>query len=118
MFEGGAWTWDTYYTYGKSESETFVRDWESDNRLAMALDSVIDPISGDPVCRIDSSDPSYTEWLWDEVPGSGTILPFVRPDIQEKFVTFYTVALAEDFPDATPAQLEQEARDFFTALRP
>ena len=47
----GGWTYDAYYTHG--ESTTFVENSnvENYNRMFAAVDSVRDPISGQPVCR-------------------------------------------------------------------
>jgi hypothetical protein len=52
LFEGGSWTWDAYMNYGKTEREAFIQDWQSDNRLEMALFSVWDDQHG-AVCATD-----------------------------------------------------------------
>jgi outer membrane receptor protein involved in Fe transport len=116
MFEGGSWTWDTYWSYGKTETETFVRDWRSDNRLQMAVDSVIDPLTGEVVCRINSSDPSYDKYQADPQIGSSSVEVNVAgpgSDINDKWLTFYRLALAEEFDES---ELDAQAQIFFDEL--
>lgn len=47
-----SWTWSAYYQYGKSEREQLVADNRHLNAYLMAVDSVIDPGTGQPVCRV------------------------------------------------------------------
>ncbi|MGW8370091.1 MAG: TonB-dependent receptor plug domain-containing protein, partial [Gammaproteobacteria bacterium] len=56
LFEGGSWTWDTYLQIGRTNTKQDIANWRSDNRLQMAVDAVIDPQTGEIVCRLDSSD--------------------------------------------------------------
>jgi outer membrane receptor protein involved in Fe transport len=116
LFEGGSWTWDTYWSYGKTETETFIRDWRSDNRLQMAVDSVVDPLTGEIVCRINSSDPSYEKWQ--AVPQLGSTSVAVNTagpgsDINDKWLIFYRLALAEEFDES---ELDAQAEHFFNEL--
>ena len=109
LFEGGTWTWETYGQLGLSDRNQFVRNWRSDNRLQMALDSVVDPMTGEIVCRINSSDPSYTKWEF--YPLQGDTVPRLQPgtdDIADKWRLFYEVALKEEFSEA---EIEQAAAD-------
>ena len=115
LFEGGSWTWDTYWTWGKTDTNTFIRNWRSDNRLQMALDTVVDPATNEIVCRIDSSDPSYEKWEY--YPEQGDLLPHLQPgtdDIADKWRLFYEVALAEEF---SPSEIQQAAADWFATIR-
>jgi iron complex outermembrane recepter protein len=48
---GQNWNWDAYYQYGKTKRDQIGRGYFSNWRLTMALDSVIDPGTGQPVCR-------------------------------------------------------------------
>jgi outer membrane receptor protein involved in Fe transport len=48
---GESWTWDAYYQYGRSERENIDPGNVIKAKMAQAVDAVIDPISGDAVCR-------------------------------------------------------------------
>lgn len=45
------WTWDAYYQYGRTERENIDPGNVIRANMALALDAVIDPLSGQPVCR-------------------------------------------------------------------
>jgi iron complex outermembrane recepter protein len=101
---GRNWNWEAYWNYGKSERENSLQDQRSNNRMMMALDSVIDPMTGEAVCRIHSSDRSYDKYVWDAEAngGEGAIVNVARDpayadeyaqDIRDKWITFYSLAL-------------------------
>lgn len=46
------WTWDFYVQYGTAERKQIGADYRTNHRFNMALDSVIDPDTGQPVCRV------------------------------------------------------------------
>jgi outer membrane receptor protein involved in Fe transport len=55
-FGESTWTWDAYYQWGESDRTQLVYDLQHANRLAYALDTVIDnrpgsPTFGQPQCR-------------------------------------------------------------------
>ena len=55
-----SWTWDLYVSHGHTKRVQLVNDNPHLNALNYALDAVVDPISGDPVCRatlLGSTDP-------------------------------------------------------------
>jgi len=61
---GSAWSYDTYYQYGRTLlAETYKNDF-SVTRLTRALDVVTDPSSGEAVCRsvLDGTDPNCVPW--------------------------------------------------------
>ena len=123
LFEN--WTWDTYWSWGKSERENFLKDFRSNNRMMMALDSVVDPETGEIVCRIDSSDRSYDKWVYDpnapnpeQDPNNpnddfGYFVNVGGDDIRDKWITFYEVALAGAVPDE---ELTATAHEWFNEL--
>ncbi len=45
------WTWDTYVTVGETTRDQIGSDYRTNHRFTMAIDSVIDPMTGQPVCR-------------------------------------------------------------------
>ena len=49
---GRDWRWDVYYQYGQTDSVAVQSNVATNLRLAMALDAVIDPVTGQPVCRV------------------------------------------------------------------
>jgi outer membrane receptor protein involved in Fe transport len=55
-FGDSSWSWDAYYQWGESDRTQLVRDLQHANRMAYALDTVIDnrvgsPTFGQPQCR-------------------------------------------------------------------
>ncbi len=54
---GEAWTLDAYYQYGRSKLHTQVFNTANTTHMKLALDAVIDPASGNVVCRSTLSDP-------------------------------------------------------------
>lgn len=48
---GDSWTWDGYYTAGKTAIERNTRDHRITARLAPAVDAIADPVTGQPICR-------------------------------------------------------------------
>lgn len=48
---GGDWRYNAYYQYGQSESTISVFNMLRLDRVYRAIDAVIDPSSGEPVCR-------------------------------------------------------------------
>lgn len=57
---GDNWRWDAYYSHGE-----FVQDYRTPGFLlteeyANAVDSVISPTTGEPICRVALTDPSST----------------------------------------------------------
>lgn len=51
------WNWDFYYTHGEARMRAKQLQVEN-RRLFAAADAVVDPISGDVVCRVDITDPT------------------------------------------------------------
>lgn len=47
-----SWTWNANYEYGLTQHDQLVQGTISVYRIAMALDSVIDPATGQPACRV------------------------------------------------------------------
>lgn len=54
---GDNWALDAYYQYGRSKLHTQVRNTTNSTRLRLALDAVIDPATGNVVCRSTLSNP-------------------------------------------------------------
>jgi iron complex outermembrane recepter protein len=48
----GSWTWDGYYQYGLTQRDQVVQDNRHSETYLMAIDSVIDPSTGQPVCYV------------------------------------------------------------------
>jgi iron complex outermembrane recepter protein len=46
------WSIGGKYQYGKAEKESSGRNWERYDRFYLALDAVPDPLTGNPICRI------------------------------------------------------------------
>lgn len=78
LFQDGSWTWDAYVALGKTERRQTIEDWQSNSRLAMALDSIWDPVLQKPVCKVNQSD------------------PVARQAYIDKWMNFITVALADE----------------------
>ncbi len=51
-FGNSSWTWDANYEYGLTHHNQLVQANYSLYRIDMALDSVIDPATGQPACRV------------------------------------------------------------------
>jgi iron complex outermembrane recepter protein len=121
---GRNWNWEAYWNYGKSERENYLTDFRSNNRMMMALDAVIDPLTGQAVCRVHSSDRSYDKWVYDPDinDGAGGIVNVARDpayadeyaqDIVDKWITFYEIALE----GLVPAEdLTATAQEWFAAF--
>ncbi|MDA5195134.1 TonB-dependent receptor [Govanella unica] len=59
-FEGdlGGWTWNAYYQEGRTDYSAVLRN-RVNSRYANSIDSVIDPVTKNPICRINLNvDPS------------------------------------------------------------
>lgn len=55
---GADWNWDIYYTHG--EASIYSSQIQNENRnLFAALDAVVDPSSGDVVCRVALTNPGF-----------------------------------------------------------
>lgn len=46
------WTWDTYVQIGQATRDQIGQDYRTQYRFLMAIDSVIDPSTGQPACRV------------------------------------------------------------------
>jgi outer membrane receptor protein involved in Fe transport len=46
----GSWSWDSYLQYGLTQRDQFVQDNRHSETYLMAIDSVVDPQTGQPVC--------------------------------------------------------------------
>lgn len=55
---GKNWRWSTYYSQGKSEINFSIPGQLLTKEYAQAVDSVRDPVTGNPICRVSLSDPS------------------------------------------------------------
>lgn len=54
---GDNWRWSAYYTYGETRRSDKSLDNVVNARLAAAIDSVRDPLTGQPVCRSAAANP-------------------------------------------------------------
>jgi iron complex outermembrane receptor protein len=52
QYGDSTWSWQGYYQYGKTDREQLVWDNRHSNAYLMAVDSIIDPATGDPICRV------------------------------------------------------------------
>ena len=52
VWSSSTWTWDANYDYGLTHHDQSVFNNIHNYAMAMALDSVIDPATGQPVCRV------------------------------------------------------------------
>jgi iron complex outermembrane receptor protein len=50
--ESDSWTWDAYYQVGHATRDQIGQDYRTQYRFLMATDSVIDPATGQPACRV------------------------------------------------------------------
>lgn len=48
---GQGWAWDVYYQYGRTDRLQTVENNTIKNNLAYAMDAVVDPVSGNVICR-------------------------------------------------------------------
>jgi len=55
---GENWRWSTYYAYGQAEQNFDTPGFILAQEWANALDSVMDPTTGNPVCRVALADPA------------------------------------------------------------
>lgn len=55
---GKFFNWDAYYQYGKTNTDEHMTSTYNTARLSLATDSVVDPSTGNIVCRSTLSDPS------------------------------------------------------------
>jgi iron complex outermembrane recepter protein len=46
------WTWDAYYQLGHATRDQIGQDYRTQYRFLMAIDSVINPLTGQPDCRV------------------------------------------------------------------
>ena len=46
------WTWDAYYQIGHATRDQIGDDYRTQYRFLMAMDSVINPATGQPDCRV------------------------------------------------------------------
>jgi iron complex outermembrane receptor protein len=49
---GDSWTWDVYYQNGHATRDQIGYDYRTQYRFLMAIDSVINPATGQPDCRV------------------------------------------------------------------
>jgi len=54
---GQTWALDAYYQYGRSKLHTRVRNTTNTTRLRLAIDAVVDPATGNIVCRSTLANP-------------------------------------------------------------
>ena len=50
--DSDTWTWDAYYEYGHATRDQIGDDYRTQYRFLMAIDSVINPATGQPDCRV------------------------------------------------------------------
>lgn len=55
---GETWRWNTFYSYGEYENNQDVTSRVLSQNYALAVDSVIDPVSRAPICRVALTDPT------------------------------------------------------------
>lgn len=53
----GRWTWDAYYQYGHATRDQIADDYITTYRFALAADAVINPLTGQPDCRVNVAAP-------------------------------------------------------------
>src|SRR5690606_40854470 len=58
------WTWDAYYQYGHATRDQIGDDYITTYRFAMAVDSVINPLTGQPDCRVTVAAPSTEQAVY------------------------------------------------------
>ena len=52
------WTWDAYYQLGHATRDQIGDDYRTQYRFLMAIDSVINPATGQPDCRVNVANPA------------------------------------------------------------
>jgi iron complex outermembrane recepter protein len=59
-FEGtlGNWTWDTHYEHGENHNKTIANYDENLNHMTLAADAVVNPVTGQIVCRSTLTNPT------------------------------------------------------------
>ena len=57
-YAGDNWRWSTYYSYGQAEQNFQTPGFVLRDAWNNAVDSVIDPVTGNPICRVTLNDPS------------------------------------------------------------
>lgn len=57
-YTGDDWRWSAYYSHGEAEQNFDTPGFILRDAWANAVDSVIDPVSGNPVCRVTLANPS------------------------------------------------------------
>lgn len=55
---GGSWKWDAYYTHGERTVKEVFNHQRITANFNLAVDSVISPTTGQPICRIALTDPT------------------------------------------------------------
>lgn len=55
---GGSWRWNGYYSHGVYKSDIATPGFVLTDNFAQAVDSVIDPATSQPACRVKLSNPS------------------------------------------------------------
>lgn len=55
---GGRWRWSAYYSHGEFENNIDTPGFLLKTEYAQAVDSVLDPITNRPVCRVALTDPT------------------------------------------------------------
>ncbi len=75
LFGGRNWQYDAYLAFGASDRYQGMINNPTNRRRKMALDSIIDPVSGEAVCRVNASNGigEATRAAWRNVllPGAG-----------------------------------------------
>jgi outer membrane receptor protein involved in Fe transport len=59
-FSGGKWRWGAYYSHGEYENNIDTPGFLLKTEFAQAVDSITDPVTGDPICRVALTDPTST----------------------------------------------------------
>ena len=91
------WNWDAYFQRGETDTTVTARDITNNSRLSMAQDAVVDPGTGDIVCRSTLTD-----------PGNGCI-PFNRMGIG------VNTQAAVDYIVGNPYREDHFTQDVFAA---
>lgn len=56
-YAGDHWRWDAYYSHGRAEQNFDTPGFVLSEQWGNAIDSVIDPVTGQPVCRVTLANP-------------------------------------------------------------
>lgn len=54
---GNGWGWDAHYEYGRTRYHGKILNNRIEQRFALAVDAVADPVTGNPICRSTLADP-------------------------------------------------------------